>query len=186
MGCEEITQRPYLHALLCSVIYHVTHVVWSEDLASYVPSLIEAQVPPSAALFPPWQRGEKLHCCILNPLRGRTMPSSIARCDVFHTAGIRYRLHHDSSQIAGIAATVECACFGRGGGRSFGQTRPACVHGPFLHRASNKLASSSAFEDVGKLFQRTSTMANFKTLPVLQAALQADLERSNVPTGPTY
>ena len=59
VGCEEITQRPYLHALLCSVIYHVTHVVCSEDLVSYVPSLIEAQVPPSAASFPPWQRGEK-------------------------------------------------------------------------------------------------------------------------------
>ena len=53
MGCEEISQRPYLHALPCSVIYHITHCVCSEDLASYTQPLIEAQVPPSAALFPP-------------------------------------------------------------------------------------------------------------------------------------
>ena len=42
------------------------------------------------------------------------------------------------------------------------------------------------FEDLTKMFQRTSAMANFKTLPVLQAALQADLWRSNLLTCPTY
>ena len=144
MGCEEITQRPYLHALLCSVIYHVTHVVCSEDLVSYVPSLIEAQVPPSAALFPPWQRGEKWHCCILNPLRGRTMPSFFARCDVFTLQEFDTDFITIACRGAELRQLWNALVLGEAADGLLGRHDQQVSMDHFLNCVSNKLASSSA------------------------------------------